>query len=309
METSDTTTPVELQGTPHLHSVPGPQALSTTYVLDAENSAERAQLFNQDGMLTEAMGGTLPELTEKQQDDIYDVLDLGCGPGGWALRLAREDDNVTVRGIDSSASMISYAQTAAASVENALFVRGDVTKPLPFADASFDLVNARLISGFLLPQQWSSLLAECRRVLKPGGFIRLTEGEWGFVTASSPAVARLFGLGIDAMHRAGRSFSPDGRYHAITPMLLQFVRDAGFADVKCKAHAIDHSYGTRAYAGFVADYTLLFRLGQPFILQQQLATQSELDELYIQALTEMQAERFGALLYLLTVWGIWKGAR
>lgn len=278
---------------------------STTYVIDAESAAEQARLIDQDTLLTEAMGGPLSEHTGEELRNIRDVLDIACGPGCWVQRVAQDYPRMQVTGIDISTTMITYAQTRAdvMRLENAHFHVMDANGPLDFPDASFDLVNARLISGFLLPAQWPLLLSECQRVLRPGGIMRLTEGEWGIVTTSAPATARLFGLGLDALHRAGRSFSPDGRFHAITPMLRQFLRQAGFRDLRCRGYAIDHSAGTEAQRGFYEDYQLLFKLGQPFLRQQGFATQQELDALYQRALCEMLADDFGALLYLLTAWG------
>jgi SAM-dependent methyltransferase len=285
-------------------------AVFSTYVLDAENPIEQARLYDQDVLLTDEMGGPLVEQSEANLERIYDVLDLACGPGGWGLLVARTYPEMTVTGLDLSPSMIRYAQRSARlqKLSNAHFQVMDVSGELPLPDASFDLVNARLLSSFLLPWQWPTLLAQCRRLLRPGGIVRLTEGEWGFVTTAAPAVARLFSLGLSALHRAGRSFSPDGRVHAITPMLLRFVREAGFEHVQCRAHAIDHAYGSRAYASMVADYRLLFQLSQPFLLSQGQVSQQELDDLSAQALTEMASEQFGALLYLLTVWGQREGA-
>jgi SAM-dependent methyltransferase len=278
---------------------------ANTYVIDAESAAEQARLLDQDTLLTEAMGGPLSEQGEEALRGVHDVLDIGCGPGGWVQRVARDYQHMQVTGLDLSPTMIAYAQARAGvmRLHNAHFFLMDATGPLGFPDASFDLVNARLVSGFLLPAQWPILLAECHCILRPGGIVRLTEGEWGIVTAAAPATARLFGLGLDALHRAGRSFSPDGRYHAITPMLRQFLRRAGFGDLHCRGYAIDHSSGTQAHRGFCENYQLLFKLGQPFLLQEVLATQEELDTLYEQALCEMLSEEFGALLYLLTVWG------
>lgn len=278
---------------------------ANTYVIDAESAAEQARLLDQDTLLTEAMGGPLSEQGEDALHGVRDVLDIGCGPGGWVQRVARDYPQMQVTGIDLSPTMITYAQAMARvmRLDNAHFRVMDATGPLAFPDASFDLVNARLVSGFLLPTHWPLLLAECQRVLRPGGIMRLTEGEWGIVTAAAPATARLFGLGLDALHRSGRSYSPDGRTHAITPMLRQFLRRAGFGDLRCRGYAVDHSCGTEAHRGFCENYQLLFKLGQPFLLQQGLATQQELDTLYEQALCEMLSEEFGALLYLLTVWG------
>jgi SAM-dependent methyltransferase len=278
---------------------------ANTYVIDAESAAEQARLLDQDTLLTEAMGGPLSEQGEEALRGVRDVLDIGCGPGGWVQRVARDYPHMQVTGVDLSATMIAYARAMAGvmRLDNAHFRLMDATGPLAFPDACFDLVNARLVSGFLLPAHWPLLLAECHRLLRPGGMVRLAEGEWGIVTAAAPATARLFGLGLDALRRAGRSFSPDGRYHAITPMLRQFLRRAGFGGLGGRGYALDHSFGTEAHGGFCENYQVLFKLGQPFILQQGLATQEELDALYERALCEMLAEEFGALLYLLTVWG------
>lgn len=276
-----------------------------TYVIDTESAAEQARLIDQDTMLTDAMSGPLSEYSGDVTDRLHDVLDIACGPGGWVQRVARDYPWMQVIGIDISTSMITFARTRAEvmRLHNAHFRVMDATGPLDFPDASCDLVNARLVSGFLLPAQWPLLLSECQRVLRPGGIMRLTEGEWGITTSSAPATARLFGLGLDALYRAGRSFSPDGRYHAITPMLRQFLRQAGFADLSYQGYAVDHSAGTEAHRGFYENYQALFKLGQPFLLQQGLASQEELDSLYQQALCEMLADDFGALLYLLTFWG------
>jgi SAM-dependent methyltransferase len=276
-----------------------------TSIADAESDTEQARLIDQEAFLTEAMGGPLAEQSQEALDGIHAVLDLGCGPGGWVHTVAQTYPQTQATGIDISTTVITYARAVARVMRlgNAHFHVMDATRPLDFPDASFDLVNARLIGGFLLPEQWPLLMEECKRLLRPGGIVRLTEGEWGIVTASAPATSRLLGLGLDAMHRARRSFSPDGRYYAITPMLRQFLRQAGFHDLHAHAVAIDHSAGTPAHRGFCEDYQFLFKLGQRLILQQHLARQEELDALYKRALGEMLADDFGALMYLLTIWG------
>lgn len=284
---------------------------SNSYVIDPESAVEMARLLDQDDVLTQAMGGLFPELLDEALSTTYKILDIGCGPGGWGLGVARAYPDVEIFGIDISQKMIQYALSRATGLglPNAHFQVMDATDPLHFPDAFFDLVNARLVSGFLLPHQWTSLLAECLRLLRPGGIVRLTEGEWGLVTVPSSAVARLFTLGLDAMYRAGRSFSPDGRYHAITAVLPTFLQEAGFASVQLKAHVIDHSSGKQAHEGFYEDYQRLFRLGQPFLLQQGLSSQEELDTLYEQAMAEILSPDFRGLLYLLTAWARKPAAR
>jgi len=54
----------------------------TYFVQDRSNQKELQRLIVQERMITEAMGGVLPE----QQDPtrLQRVLDIGCGPGGWS---------------------------------------------------------------------------------------------------------------------------------------------------------------------------------------------------------------------------------
>lgn len=48
-------------------------------------------------------------------------------------------------------------------------VRGDMTKPLPFADGSFDLIFHPVANCYV--KDVKSIWRECRRVLKPGGLL------------------------------------------------------------------------------------------------------------------------------------------
>jgi SAM-dependent methyltransferase len=97
------------------------------------------------------------------------VLDVGCGPGHLADRLAG-DHGLDVTGLDLDPSMIEQARAnAARSVPAELrptYVVGGVAA-LPFPDGSFDLVVSTLSM-----HHWSDAtagLAEIGRVLRPGG--------------------------------------------------------------------------------------------------------------------------------------------
>lgn len=95
------------------------------------------------------------------------VLDLGCGPGLYAGRLARRGLRVT--GVDYSRRSLDYAAEAARA--EALPIRYRYENYLDLADeAAFDL--ALLIYGDfcpLAPAQRARLLANVRRALRPGG--------------------------------------------------------------------------------------------------------------------------------------------
>ncbi|WP_376795806.1 class I SAM-dependent methyltransferase [Thermogemmatispora sp.] len=273
-----------------------------TYIIDPENAGELARLMQQDRLLTEAMGGLLPEegigLPEAGR-----VLDLACGPGGWALELAYRFPRTEVVGIDLSAQVIEHARTQARSrgLENVRFLVGNVMEPLDFPDASFDLINGRLLFGFMLPAAWPRLLAECYRLLKPGGLIRLTETEPPLTT--SPAFERFSALGTEALKRAGQSFSVDGRHVGITPVLPRLVRQAGFQQVRLRATALEWSMGTEGHYPVFKDYLIGLELVQPFLVKVGMATREELEHLYQLAVAQMQQEDFCAVWTLLTVWG------
>src|SRR5438874_12617188 len=153
-----------------------PSNSDNVYFNDPENVAEMARLLGQDRLITEGMGGLFPERFDLS--GIHRILDVACGPGGWALEVALKYPQIEVVGIDISQAMITYAQAQVQvqGLENASFQVMDIQKPLNFPDGSFDLVNARFIN-FLPAATWPQLMQEFGRITRSGGVIRLTESE------------------------------------------------------------------------------------------------------------------------------------
>lgn len=100
--------------------------------------------------------------------DQHRVLDVGCGSG--ALFAALRAKGAVVTGVDASRAMIELARQRLG--EGADLVESDVSRPLPFADRTFDDVVASLVLHYL--RDWTAPLAEMRRVLKPGGRLILS---------------------------------------------------------------------------------------------------------------------------------------
>jgi demethylmenaquinone methyltransferase/2-methoxy-6-polyprenyl-1,4-benzoquinol methylase len=92
------------------------------------------------------------------------VLDLACGTGDLCRALVENGHDPV--GVDFSAGMLRAAHT------DAPLVRADAMQ-LPFADATFDAVTC----GFALRNfaALAPVLAECARVLRPGGRVALLD--------------------------------------------------------------------------------------------------------------------------------------
>jgi SAM-dependent methyltransferase len=126
---------------------------------------------------------------------LGDVLEIGIGTGSNLEVYARA---VTLHGLDPSAPALSIARGRARhSKRTVALVEGDASA-LPYPDATFDTVVATFVLCSVGDVGRS--LAEARRVLRPGGTIRLLEharSRHGAVAAiqarSAPAWARASG--------------------------------------------------------------------------------------------------------------------
>lgn len=285
-----------------MNSKPDPsQQAASGYFMNQELVEEMVRLNRQGRFLTEGMGGVLPE--QRDLSAIHDVLDLACGPGEWAMRVAREYPDKRVVGVDLSRRMIEYASVQAGADDiHATFQVMDITQlPLGLPDASFDLINTRLISGFMKIGDWPPLLAECLRLLRPGGIVRITDSET--VLTNSLVVDTCAGWGWRSFQQAGQAFSEQGQnYLGITIALKPLLVEAGYVAPGHQAHAIDFSTGAPAHESTLEDYIALMKLGAPFLIRLGVATQERLAEMRTQLQALIGKEGFCGYWVFMTVW-------
>ena len=94
------------------------------------------------------------------------MLDVGCGTGRHAVRLAQQGGRVT--GVDFSAGMLGKARQKPGA-ERVTFVEHNITASLPFAPASFDRVLSCLVLDHVPDVR--VFFAELRRVCRRTGFV------------------------------------------------------------------------------------------------------------------------------------------
>jgi ubiquinone/menaquinone biosynthesis C-methylase UbiE len=272
-----------------------------SYVIDNENVAETARLLDQDYLFTKAMGGLFPE--EPDLENVGRILDIACGPGGWACEVAFRYPDIEVVGVDINQNVIKYAQAMAKvqQLKNVSFEVMDVKQPLKFPDEAFDMVNARSLAAFMDKASWPALLCECQRILCPGGTLRLTE--FDMAGSSSLAYLRLWGYFCKALSNQGRSFSLDGNSMGITYMLKKLLQDAGFEDIGRRSFFLDSSNGSELHYSACKDWEIAFTLLKPYILRSGLVQENEYDELYHQMLIDLRSDDFLCLGFGLTAWG------
>ena len=123
-------------------------------------------------------------LTANEQDKFLDwldlssgktLLDIACGSGGPALRIA-ERTGCSVVGIDVHEQAIATANSLAADRglgARAQFQVADATSQLPFPDASVDAISC-IDAINHLPNR-PRVLADWARLLKPGGRLLFTD--------------------------------------------------------------------------------------------------------------------------------------
>ncbi len=285
---------------------------STYMVQDRDNQEELARLQLQDQLTTERMGGTLPE--QPDPTSFQRVLDIGCGTGGWLIEAAKTYPTMTkLYGIDTSGKMLDYARAQAeasgaqarmgSTGDRIEFLLMDALRMLEFPTHFFDLVNMRFAQSWIRTWEWPKLLQEAQRVSKPGGVIRLTEIDFAADT-SSPALNSLHRLGIQALHRAGHYFTPES--NAVITHLPRLMHQHGVLEVQTRTYTFKFLAGTPEWQMFAEDIRLVYRTTLPF-LKKWVRVPDDYEDIYQQALVEMQAPDFVASWNILTAWGYNEG--
>lgn len=154
------------------------------------------------------------------------LLDYGCGPGRWVRRF--QGRGYRYSGVDLVESMVELARAHNPGAD----IRPLDGDRIPFADAQFAVVTSIAVVHHNPYAEQQRILAELRRVLRPGGWLLLFEsvgrhagpGAGEFPRPLEEWVSVLAGLGLElrwhrgaryeilaaAAEKLARSAAPDG---------------------------------------------------------------------------------------------------
>jgi SAM-dependent methyltransferase len=228
--------------------VPGPSSPETW---DAFFSDFYLRAYADDERREEAEAQALAAVRLTGVDETGDLLDVPCGFGRHCVPLARAGYRVT--GVDRSAVLLDEARRRAGAGRWPKFTKADY-RELPFRDESFDgAVNLFTSLGYLGDEQDTRVLAEIRRVLRPGGrlviethhrdllVLRFSDSDWRLMGEgrllleqrtfdAAAGVSQTTQTLIDgAGRRESRTWSV--RVYSATELLAMLER-AGFAEAK-----------------------------------------------------------------------------
>ena len=174
------------------------------------------------------------------------VLDCGCGSATIALGLEEAVPDGRVVGVDLDQGSLTIARRYAAAMErrNLVFAAADGLR-LPFRDAAFDAVLCHSVLETV--GDAARVVAELRRVTKPGGLVGAASVDYGGIILGSEHAAtpfRFYDIRQRLWRVAGIAEPNMGR------RLRGLFQGAGFGRVDAFADYI--SYGTpdriRAFA-------------------------------------------------------------
>lgn len=122
--------------------------------------------------------------------DFHSILDFGCG-SGRTLRHIRREHPTGLHGCDVNPAAVRWMRSNYADIP---VVLNQFSPPLPYRDASFDLVYSISVFTHLDESDQQNWLREVERVLEPSGLALLTvHGEHAY---------ELFRSGVEHLTRS-----------------------------------------------------------------------------------------------------------
>ncbi len=142
----------------------------------SEEETDRLELIWGDGFLSPGGPEEVARIVGGHEIAGCAVLDIGSGAGGVDIALVRNHRVAAVLGVDVQDELVELAasRAAKAGLQDRVSYRLIKSGPLPFTDASFDVVFSK--DAIIHVPDKEALFSEVLRVLRPAG--HLLVGDW-----------------------------------------------------------------------------------------------------------------------------------
>ena len=184
------------------------------------------------------------------------VLDFGCGPGTISVGLAKAVSPGEMHGVDMEESQVDLARKAATAsgLDNAIFHVADVFD-MPFQDGFFDVAHCHNV--LMHVPDTAGVLAEVKRLLKPGGIISCRE-----MISESSFTQPDFGVIRKAWNSFEDLLAADDGHPQMGKELKNHALEAGFTNIRVT--------GSFDMYSTPADVAFIFKLAHQWFLSPEI---------------------------------------
>ncbi|KAI9316208.1 S-adenosyl-L-methionine-dependent methyltransferase [Dichotomocladium elegans] len=202
-----------------------------------------------------AFGSNFDAPVQNDLEEGTNVLDSGCGPATWTLELASAYQNSKFYGIDISARFPDQIKPG-----NCEFMVHNILDELPFEKDYFGYIHQRLLIAGIKSVDWPKLLSNFRLVLKPGGWIELTE--LSYYTTQNAGPAAQLGNDLSIKVLLGTGLDPD-----LGSNLHKLLSSAGFTNIQKRSIDIPVNHGGKVGELFWQDFKEGLHAARPLFVK------------------------------------------
>ena len=119
------------------------------------------------------MGRSIIEWLKEKRPDFAPakILDMGCSVGHSTVPYTEEWPEAEMHAIDVASPMLRYAHARAESMGKTIHYSQQNAESTNFEDNSFDLIVSHILLHETSQKAIKNIIAECHRLLKPGGIM------------------------------------------------------------------------------------------------------------------------------------------
>ena len=215
------------------HSEFAPQDASPGMVYDR---GVHLYAMGQMGPYNDDMGASIVMWLQNQHPDFRParILDMGCAVGHSTVPYTKAFPQAEVHAIDVAAPMLRYAHARAEDMGVAIRFSQQNAEQTNFKDGQFDLIVSHILLHETSEAAIHNIVAECHRLLKPGGLMIHAETppykgmdpfdafmlDWDSRNNNEPFWARSHEIDLKKLSHKG-GFDPDQEFEAMIPSAFQ----------------------------------------------------------------------------------------